>query len=131
MINKAIDNMVSIWDGRYMGVNFIDGVEAYLYLQEGPKMFVVNFDIDERWNDNIDVVISKPVMKTMIKMEDLFSVNVIIAVNYTDRQSWVSVMDVYTRIKARKTDMIHKDSIYIPKEMFKLLIKAAVADVTE
>ena len=124
MKNRTIDNMISMWDGTYMGLNFIKGVESYLYLLEGPRSIIINFDVDEDWNENLDVVISKKVMRIIVKMEDLFSIPCLIAVNYNDRQCWVKVMDVYMAIKERKSHMVAKDGIYIPKEMFSLLIKA-------
>lgn len=134
MKNRTIDNMVSVWDGNYMGINFIDGVEVYLYLLEGPKMIVINFDIDEDWKQHLDVVVPKKIMKTVLKMEDLFAIPCVIAVNYNDRQSWVRVMDVYMRLRDffGKTmgKLTFEDDVYIPKDMFKLLIKAAPADVT-
>jgi len=129
MKNKAIDNMVSMWDGIYMGINFIDGVEVYLYLNEGPKMIVINFDVDEDWSKHCDIVIPQKIMRTILKMEDLFDVPCIIAANYNDRQSWVRVMDVYMRLRdflgKRLGKLTFEDDVYIPKEMFKLLIKAA------
>ncbi len=129
MKNRAIDNMVSMWDGQYMGVNFIDGVEAYLYLLEGPRAMIVNLDFDEDWSQHLDVIVPKKVMRTILKMEDLFKVPCVIAVNYNDSQHHVNVMAVYMRLRDffGKTlgKLTFQDDVYIPKDMFTLLIKAA------
>ncbi len=124
MKNKIIDNMIAMWDGVYMGLNFISNVESYLYLLDGPRSIIINFDVKEEWNENLDFVVSKKVLRVIIKMEDLFSIPCLIAVNYNDRQSWVKVMDVYIMLKDKKSDMTSDDYIYIPKEIFKLLVKA-------
>jgi len=127
MKNRTIDNMISIWDGRYMRVDFIKGVESYLYLLEGPRSIIINLDFDEDWKTNLDVVIPKKVMKIILKMEDIFSVPCVIAVNYNDRQCFVRVMSVYMRMRDffGKTlgKLTFKDDVYIPKEMFTLLVK--------
>ena len=89
MKNRAIDNMISMWDGVYTSLNFINGVEAYLYLIEGPRSIIVNFDYDENWNTHLDVVVPKPIMRTIFKMEDLFAIPTLIAVNYNDKQCYI------------------------------------------
>ena len=130
MKNRVIDNMASIWDGNYMSLNFIKGVECYLYLLEGPRSIIINFDFDEDWIKHCDVIIPKSVMRTIFKMEDLFEIPTLIAVNYNDRQCYVKVMEIYMRLRDLVGDMTSDDDIFIPKDMFKLLIKAA-PDVSE
>jgi len=128
MKNRAIDNMISVWDGNYTSLNFIEGVECYLYLIEGPRSIIINFDYDEDWKQHLDVVIPKEVMRTILKMEDLFDIPCLIAVNYNDRQCWVKVMSVYMRLRdffgKSLSRLTFDDDVYIPKEMFSLLIKA-------
>jgi len=125
MKNRAIDNMISMWDGTYMGLNFIKGVECYLYLLEGPRSIIINFDIDEDWVKHCDVIVPKKIIRTIFKMEDLFDIPCLIAVNYNDRQSYVKVMNIYMKMRDLVSDMTSDDDVYIPKEMFSLLIKAA------
>jgi len=128
--NRAIDNMVSMWDGTYMGLNFIKGVECYLYLLEGPRSIIINFDFDEDWIKHCDIVLPKAAMKTIFKMEDMFDIPCVIAVNYNDRQAYVNAINICMKLK-KQNNLAFEDDIYVPKEMFSLLIKAAPENVTK
>ena len=123
MKNNVMENMVAMWDGIYMPLNFIRNTECYLYLVEGPRSVVVNFNFDENWNEHPDAAIPEDKMDIIFKMEDLFAVPTIITLSYTDRQVWIKAMDYYITASNNKTHCLHNGNYYIAKENCKLLIK--------
>lgn len=123
-MNDPLKKIVSVWGGATIPFPELNGLDGHIYVREGieARAIIILYDIDEKWSQNLDVLVPVNDMEKMYYLESLFKAPVILLVSYADKQAWVKVLDVYmmaTKNSGKKrADLTTDGNVFIPKESF-------------
>lgn len=120
---EIIENITNIWGGTSIVFPIIRnrGDRTHIYKREGQReayAVIATYKVDEDWKGTPDIMIDAYEFKDLLDSDDLFTVPVIIAVQYNDMQVFAPVSKFYLRRK----EFYHKGNVFLPKVWFDRLI---------
>ena len=119
---QIINTIMSTWGGVVISFPEVRGRRDTTFIykhNQATRGIICAYKIDEKWSLHPDIRIERDSFKDLIVLEDIFTVPIIIAAEYNDRQVFAKVSNFYQDRKK----YCHEEFAYLPKEKFELLFK--------
>ena len=119
---RIINTIMNTWGGLVIAFPEVRGRgdTTFIYkVNQKTRGIICAYEFNEDWSKHPDVEISEDSFRDLVKLEDLFLVPIIIAVEYNDRQVFAKVSSLYKD----RAKYLHEGNAFLPKDKFELLIK--------